>query len=105
MSKQSSTIPQFAEIAQLLGTSPAGRSDAGEGGPVMAKPTAPSGALADASFADLSLPCRIAALITLSQRFGRILPVYSIDSATGVCTDRKSTRLNSSHLVISYAVF
>src|ERR1039457_2230844 len=86
MSKQSSTIPQFAEIAQLLGTSPAGRSDAGEGGPVMAKPTAPSGALADASFADLSLPCRIAALITLSQRFGRILPVYSIDSATGVCT-------------------
>jgi hypothetical protein len=40
----------------------------------------------DASFADLSLPDRIAALITLSQRFGRILPVHSIDSATGVCT-------------------
>src|ERR1039457_7336763 len=26
-------------------------------------------------------------------------------SGSGVCSDRKSTRLNSSHLVISYAVF
>src|SRR5256885_7643929 len=26
-------------------------------------------------------------------------------AATGACSDRKSTRLNSSHLVISYAVF
>src|SRR5256885_12009913 len=26
-------------------------------------------------------------------------------AGTPVCTDRKSTRLNSSHLVISYAVF
>ena len=42
--------------------------------------------LNDASFADLSLPDRIAALTSLSQRFGRILPVHSIDSATGVCT-------------------
>ena len=42
MSEPTATIPQFAEIAQLLGTSPAGRSDAGEGGPVMAKPTPPA---------------------------------------------------------------
>ena len=55
----------------------------------MAKPTAPSGALAvtyDASLADLSLPERIAELIFLSQRFGRVLPVHRIDPATGVCT-------------------
>ena len=38
------------------------------------------------SLSNLALPERIAALITLSQRFGRILPVHSIDSATGVCS-------------------
>ena len=59
----------------------------------MAIPTSPNGALAatriagyDASLADLSLSDRIDALISLSQRFGRILPVHSINPATGVCT-------------------
>src|ERR1017187_4725704 len=55
----------------------------------MAKPTARSGARAvtyDASLADLSLPERIAELIFLYQRFGRVLPVHRIDPATGVCT-------------------
>src|SRR5256885_9612314 len=32
-------------------------------------------------------------------------PLASQNSAMFSCTDRKSTRLNSSHLVISYAVF
>src|SRR5256885_10234480 len=31
--------------------------------------------------------------------------IYSKDSTTSLPSDRKSTRLNSSHLVISYAVF
>jgi hypothetical protein len=55
----------------------------------MAIPTASTGGLAvtyDASLADLSLHELIAALISLSQRFGRILPVHRIDPATGVCS-------------------
>ena len=32
MSEPTATIPQIAEIVQLLGTSLAGRSDAGDGG-------------------------------------------------------------------------
>src|SRR5256885_9600497 len=34
-----------------------------------------------------------------------LLALLSLDLRTGVLVDRKSTRLNSSHLVISYAVF
>src|SRR5256885_4177286 len=37
----------------------------------------------------------------LSPDWSRILPQRKL----GTCLDRKSTRLNSSHLVISYAVF
>src|SRR5256885_7104109 len=38
--------------------------------------------------------------------FSRLRPQGSmVRSTTGVASDRKSTRLNSSHLVISYAVF
>src|SRR5256885_15346470 len=33
------------------------------------------------------------------------IPVVKACSTGGPCIDRKSTRLNSSHLVISYAVF
>src|SRR5215467_3793647 len=36
---------------------------------------------------------------------GHALPVTGSDQASGRLPDRKSTRLNSSHLVISYAVF
>src|SRR2546426_6454973 len=39
-----------------------------------------------------------------ADRSGRTLSKYE-RRATGADTDRKSTRLNSSHLVISYAVF
>src|SRR5256885_7769141 len=37
----------------------------------------------------------------------RLIQVYGLTETTGAITylDRKSTRLNSSHLVISYAVF
>src|SRR5256885_4097860 len=42
---------------------------------------------------------------TRSEQHGA-LPVFSRGVAQGRCAgDRKSTRLNSSHLVISYAVF
>src|SRR2546426_8871324 len=33
------------------------------------------------------------------------IQIFDLDRLRGVRTDRKSTRLNSSHLVISYAVF
>src|SRR5256885_10947101 len=35
----------------------------------------------------------------------KMLEQFPLDSAQGKALDRKSTRLNSSHLVISYAVF
>src|ERR1039457_7471463 len=35
----------------------------------------------------------------------QLLPLHSIDAGIAKNPDRKSTRLNSSHLVISYAVF
>src|SRR5256885_3485708 len=44
-----------------------------------------------------------AATLTLAFHFGRSTPFTS--SQTARSKDRKSTRLNSSHLVISYAVF
>src|SRR5699024_11795318 len=43
-----------------------------------------------------------AAAITKRQKYRRVIFVSSADSVRG---DRKSTRLNSSHVSISYAVF
>src|SRR3989454_3225871 len=41
-----------------------------------------------------------------TERAGRVLSVSAIPTTPGASVaDRKSTRLNSSHLVISYAVF
>src|SRR5690625_6999369 len=37
--------------------------------------------------------------------FGRPRHVSGVAMAIGIATDRKSTRLNSSHVAISYAVF
>src|SRR5260221_6588918 len=39
------------------------------------------------------------------QRPARLQPLSVRGREPGFCTDRKSTRLNSSHTVISYAVF
>src|SRR5256885_6081969 len=39
------------------------------------------------------------------QTVSALAPTHKADLADGACLDRKSTRLNSSHLVISYAVF
>src|SRR2546426_7904420 len=41
----------------------------------------------------------------LSSRFSSLKKRQSVPWAIIFCGDRKSTRLNSSHLVISYAVF
>src|SRR5436190_22794967 len=45
--------------------------------------------------------------VKVPRRFGIARPVCRHGSRTEICsrTDRKSTRLNSSHTVISYAVF
>src|SRR5256885_9802554 len=39
------------------------------------------------------------------EQLGAPIPAYPVLVVTGALEDRKSTRLNSSHLVISYAVF
>src|SRR5256885_7940302 len=39
------------------------------------------------------------------RKIGRVKIEYVIRAQVRNCVDRKSTRLNSSHLVISYAVF
>src|SRR5256885_7482864 len=50
--------------------------------------------------------CRDVGVSVTSDRTGRRLPAAASHARTdGVVRDRKSTRLNSSHLVISYAVF
>src|SRR3989440_8684928 len=54
-----------------------------------------------------------AALIELTKKFDRVdvdanglrVTQSELDAATAACEDRKSTRLNSSHDQISYAVF
>src|SRR5215467_14868731 len=44
--------------------------------------------------------------LDLDGKTHRVIPRdYQLDPVKGVPLDRKSTRLNSSHLVISYAVF
>src|SRR2546426_2747595 len=47
-------------------------------------------------------PGRLAIPFPAAEVYERLVPYRSNTSAAG---DRKSTRLNSSHLVISYAVF
>src|SRR5437899_7249515 len=63
---------------------------------------------------DLGLPAWAAAATTLPSRneqlssaMGYYAEAFDLRNATGAveCLDRKSTRLNSSHLGISYAVF
>src|SRR5256885_11026924 len=39
------------------------------------------------------------------RKNGQRMPVFEVDLGDNMFRDRKSTRLNSSHLVISYAVF
>src|SRR6266702_2119800 len=56
----------------------------------------------DAALIDLVMPGRGGA--ELAETLRRILPGLPIAILTGY-TDRKSTRLNSSHVAISYAVF
>src|SRR5256885_11015917 len=47
-----------------------------------------------------------AILMTARSVFGSVPTILALNSLlSGSVTDRKSTRLNSSHLVISYAVF
>src|SRR5256885_6270270 len=50
---------------------------------------------------------RICASLSLSEEVGSSMMTMRAGwaSALAISTDRKSTRLNSSHLVISYAVF
>src|SRR5438034_5341956 len=68
------------------------------------------------ALADLARAGRVALLVTqnvdgLHERSGfppeRLVNIHGTDSAVEcmACQDRKSTRLNSSHTVISYAVF
>src|SRR5256885_6210459 len=47
------------------------------------------------------------AITTGERRYVELLQRYGVDAVNGAIAqiDRKSTRLNSSHLVISYAVF
>ena len=67
----------------------------------------PSPTTTSASAAVASLPC--ARLDNVSKLFGSFaaLRQVTVDLEPGRCyvLDRKSTRLNSSHLGISYAVF
>src|SRR2546422_4856419 len=51
------------------------------------------------------LPPRIRPLRPDMVVIGRAMPVLSVDVFEEKATDRKSTRLNSSHGYISYAVF
>src|SRR5256885_7249052 len=44
-------------------------------------------------------------VLCYSQHVTRLSKLHLHVSSLHVCSDRKSTRLNSSHLVISYAVF
>src|SRR5256885_5540930 len=44
-------------------------------------------------------------VLVLRLHAGKVGPVELRDDVPGLQSDRKSTRLNSSHLVISYAVF
>src|SRR5699024_12513009 len=43
--------------------------------------------------------------INLETRIKSVIERFKIHSISILCTDRKSTRLNSSHVSISYAVF
>ena len=52
----------------------------------------------------LALVLRLALLSTIAFLVGLTQPVFSLPFQ-GPAEDRKSTRLNSSHVVISYAVF
>src|SRR5688500_19497810 len=56
-------------------------------------------------YAAAGTPCVTAhsTVRSLSSRYSG--PLYQVKRADGRLLDRKSTRLNSSHLVISYAVF
>src|SRR5439155_27278825 len=80
-------------------------------------PTRRSSDLSTASsiiaFRKSSPPCSIvranSAVVTRMRRTAAMRPTIKKGSGTSACarneTDRKSTRLNSSHVAISYAVF
>src|SRR5256885_5177562 len=54
----------------------------------------------------LHVPVALGSMLLAAMMFGRGLWHRELDDITLLAaTDRKSTRLNSSHLVISYAVF
>src|SRR5690625_3987689 len=74
-----------------------GGDDAASGGPDADR----SGACAHAcSSCDSSVRC-----VTEPPMASKMSPSWSSNSMTPVSRDRKSTRLNSSHVAISYAVF
>src|SRR5256885_10527594 len=51
----------------------------------------------------IALSMRVVGILLIAALM--VLPVIAAARVTGRTIDRKSTRLNSSHLVISYAVF
>src|SRR6266566_4337385 len=63
--------------------------------------------LGNLNFADYYIPLsdKIAPGMSLDAAKKAGLPVFAYGNFITVMIDRKSTRLNSSHLVISYAVF
>src|SRR5256885_13076964 len=54
---------------------------------------------------DLSAIARTWLVRLAASRLTFAVRSFHVPAAPGTCADRKSTRLNSSHLVISYAVF
>src|SRR5438034_9246680 len=57
------------------------------------------------SLSDAAIPVKMADIFSRLPHVAVVSPVILKVSAAGTLQDRKSTRLNSSHTVISYAVF